>query len=395
MANFLSDLGKNVANKVVSGPVNAFSSYSSTLNSAIKGTPASISNTVLGSVDRAINDFFSSPEIRDWQHASKIFRSNSYSNAPKFKNIFYVYFSLNQNRLEKLNNAAFEMATNPNYGVLVKTADLPKFQLQLTEMNQYNRKRFVQSKVTYDPVSLTFHDDGGNLINRLWYAYFTYHYSDSAHSSTSNTDNTVNRRNVYDPVIEGDQMDWGMIGEPESKMGTYNANTQTSVLLSNQSKVPFFKYISIFSLNQKTFTEYRLVNPIIESFGHDSHDVSAASNVMEHKMSLRYEYVIYKSGVIGDTRYDVPMFARTGEYDETTSPIKTAGSSASILGDGGLIDSIPSFDQFVSDPFGSVQGLARSATQFRNPENVTGALTELATTELSSFTRNISFSLPF
>ena len=388
-STILSDLGKNVLNKVVSGPVNAFSSQN--FIEGIRGIPASRTNTLLGSVDRAVNDFFSAPSLRDWQHASTIFRSNSYSNAPKLKHLFYVYFGLNQTRLENLSSLAQQTATNPNYGLLVKTCDLPKFQMQTTEMNQYNRKRHIQTKVSYDPVKLTFHDDGGNLISRLWYAYFTYHYRDSANlDSQQNTDNTVNRRNIYDPSIEGTQMDWGLFGEPEQSMGVYK---QTGY--GNPSKVPFFKYISIFSLNQKTFTEYRLMNPIIESFGHDGHDVSSANGTLENSMSIKYEYVVYNSGAVNDQSNSIPMFAREGEYDKTTSPIKTAGSSASIMGDGGLIDSIPSVDQFMSDPIGSVRGVARSVTQFNNPQKLSGAISELISDSTGGITRNLPFNIPF
>ena len=45
-------------------------------------------------------------------------------------------------------------------------------------MNQYNRKRINQTKIQYDPVDITFHDDSGNVISSLWYRYYTYYYLD-------------------------------------------------------------------------------------------------------------------------------------------------------------------------------------------------------------------------
>ena len=46
-------------------------------------------------------------------------------------------------------------------------------------MNQYNRKRIVQTKIKYDPVEINFHDDNRNLITSLWYDYYTYYYNDA------------------------------------------------------------------------------------------------------------------------------------------------------------------------------------------------------------------------
>ena len=43
----------------------------------------------------AAGDFFGSQILRDYTHASKIFKPNSYANTPKFKFLFHTFFDIN------------------------------------------------------------------------------------------------------------------------------------------------------------------------------------------------------------------------------------------------------------------------------------------------------------
>ena len=82
-------------------------------------------------------DLFGNAILRDYTHASKTFRTNSYQNAPKLKFLFHTYFSINP--------AGYP--TNANFGLLVKEIKLPQFSFNNQIMNQYNRKRLVQTKI--------------------------------------------------------------------------------------------------------------------------------------------------------------------------------------------------------------------------------------------------------
>ena len=106
----------------------------------------------------AAGTFFGGDYLRDYTHASKTFRPNSYQNAPKFKYLFHTYFEINSEAYGENVN------TGSNYGLLVKTVKLPSFQFEVAVLNQYNRKRLVQSKIKYDPIDITFHDDHGCLL---------------------------------------------------------------------------------------------------------------------------------------------------------------------------------------------------------------------------------------
>ena len=63
----------------------------------------------------AAGTFFGGDYLRDYTHASKTFRPNSYQNAPKFKYLFHTYFEINP--------AAYGegINTGSNFGILVKS----------------------------------------------------------------------------------------------------------------------------------------------------------------------------------------------------------------------------------------------------------------------------------
>ena len=116
--------------------------------------------------------FFGNDYLRDYTHASKTFRTNLYQNSPKLKFLCHVYFDINPEVYP------VGLNTGVNFGLYVKDVKLPSYGFNTLQLNQYNRKRIVQTKIKYDPVSITFHDDNANNITRMWNAYYTYYYKD-------------------------------------------------------------------------------------------------------------------------------------------------------------------------------------------------------------------------
>ena len=117
--------------------------------------------------------------LRDYTHASKVFTPNSFELKPRYKFLFHVSFTLNFAGVPGL--ASYLGVTgNSSLSYVVKTVDLPKFTINNETLNQYNRKRVVQTKINYDPVTITFHDDSGDNVRKMWYAYYNYYYKDSA-----------------------------------------------------------------------------------------------------------------------------------------------------------------------------------------------------------------------
>lgn len=286
----------------------------------------------------AVTGFFGNPYVRDYTHASKTFRPDSYALTPKFKFLFHVVFDINPE----------VYTTDNNPSVLVKTVKLPTVNFDVTTLNQYNRKRLVQTKVKYDPIDITFHDDHLNVINGLWYRYFTYYYKDASNpdvlfngkrgnnpprdynaggTNSSRTEAVYNERTQYKPSIR-DFTDWGYVGD-----GVQPSST-------DPTKIPFFKNITIFGMGRHNWTSHTLINPIITRFSQDTYSYEQGNGTMENTMSIDYETVVYRQGEIDGTSPSniIAGFAEQNYYDRELSPIAVPGSNAKIIGKGGLID---------------------------------------------------------
>jgi len=280
--------------------------------------------------------------LKDYSHAAKTFLTNGYELAPRQKFLFHVYFTLNVDQIPGL-RSAFPGNDNAQIGLMVKTAQLPSYQMSVETLNQYNRKRLAQTKIEYNPVQIEFHDDGGDLVRNMWYNYFKYYYKDPSqkYDNVTNTNGQMaavvgtgpgfsyNNRDIYDPYLPVN--DWGYIGE------SYNDGVTQ---VQPGGKPAFFKDIRIYGLNQHKFAEYILINPMITDWQHDTYDYSQGNGIMNNRMTIKYETVKYYSGAIGAVRPDtnVTGFADPSYYDTVPSALARPGSTSTVLGQGGLID---------------------------------------------------------
>ena len=111
--------------------------------------------------------FTNTNSLRDYTHASKTFTANAFELKPRYKFLFHVSFTLNTDIPAIASVIGTQDVTNLSY--VVKTVDLPKYSVATETLNQYNRKRIVQTKINYEPVTLTFHDDAGDNVRNMWY----------------------------------------------------------------------------------------------------------------------------------------------------------------------------------------------------------------------------------
>ena len=344
----------------------------------------------------AAGAFFGSDFLRDYTHASKTFRPNAYQNAPKFKFLFHVYFQLNPTGLPET-----------NYGLLVKTVKLPSFNFETSTLNQYNRKRIIQTKIKYDPINISFHDDNGNSIRKMWKGYYNYYYADGtkpqvifngARGSATTpqltggggfagaTDATYNSRTQYQPSITGNES-WGYQG------GTSDPTGQ---------KIPFFKNITVFGFNQHNFVAYTLINPVITSFSHDTYDYAQGNGTMEHQMTVDYETVVYNEGAIDGKSPGniVTGFGDEANYDRTLSPIARPGSNANILGQGGLVDGVGGAIKDFTDGnyLRAIQAAGTTYNTFKNTNILNIAKSEVVNGIINSVggtpNRNVTVATP-
>ena len=257
----------------------------------------------MASANTILNALAKGDQIKDFSHAARLFIDNNYELQPRFSNLFHVVFNLTP-QAARLFNSVDKMEIN----MLVKTIDLPTFNIDTQTHNQYNRQVHSQHKLNYNPVTVTFHDDQKDLIRSFLHTYANFYYNDSKHSLGGSSYSTNDRYGGY----RSD--DFGM----------------------SDGNQRFFKDIRVYTMMQKRFAEYTLVNPIINAFGHDSHSY-ANTGVLQHTMQINYEAVKYATGFVNNIN---PKGFSDIHYDNSPSPLGVFGGGVgnSIFFQGGLVD---------------------------------------------------------
>ena len=265
----------------------------------------------------AINDGYlqanAEATLRDYKHASKLFRDDTFRLLPKQQNLFHVAIDFSRN----IGFGESEAGERITAGLLVKSVDLPSYTIQNNIRNAYNRKNVIQTEIRYGDVRVRFHDDSANLTNAMWQAYYEYYYADSySEPQEYRIDTKYNERQ---------RLNWGFV--PPDK--------------------PFFEAIRIYTLSQGKFSGYTLINPLITSWRHGTHDVENDAP-LENEMGIIFETVLYSHGVIGED--EEPKFFTDEGYDNEISPLGLsagAGPPSSVESSGAEIRSnVNLFDKF-------------------------------------------------
>jgi hypothetical protein len=296
-------------------------------------------NTSMPSINNFLKGFQDGlPGMKDYQHASRLYLDDNFKLMPKQKFLFHVVFNTD----ETLFVDGFNANERYQLNMLVKACDLPKYNMSYEEKTQYNKKMYAGTRIAYEPVNITFHDDHADTVNAFWKKYYEYNIADSI---GMNSDLTIN--NTKDDYYD---------------FGDARQTTKFGMDTPRQRQKPYLKGIEIFVLHKKRFTSMTLVNPVIGSFSHDNLDQADGTGVMNNTMQILYETVIYKSGIVN--KNNVPGFA-TINYDNSPSPLTILGGGTnSIFGPGGVVDGIGSVIRNVQS--GNILGAILGASNTYN-----------------------------
>ena len=316
----------------------------------------------------------------DFAHAAKLYNDSAFRLSPKTKFLYHCVFELSQDGLSTMNTFAANATLQNEFNLLVKTADLPKMNYNVTTKNQYNRKKNVQTSIEYEPVNIAFHDDSLGITTALLEGYYRYYYKDGNHN-----------------------IDGGLVFDPRNLYKNDTAHT-FRYGFDNDSRGPFFDKITIYQLSRHQYTGFTLVNPIITSIQHDSMDQADATGIAQNTISVAYEGVIYTRGGTG---VGEPKGFATDHYDNSPSPLGVLGGGVdNIFGRGGVLDGL-------GDIFGDIAGgtfgldtVITAINTYQNAKNINsdsirqeginiaaGALGGLATTAVTSVLSNSSSGL--
>lgn len=234
--------------------------------------------------------------LRDYRHARNLYYEYGLAFAPKTKFLYHCLFepSPEIGNSSTVNAFAFQK----QIGVLVKAADLPAFRVQIDNRKQYNRIKQFQTRIDYNDVNITFHDDNLGVTRSLFEEYYKYNFLDGRHDIQKNAlvAGAYASRDKYAPTVP--------------KYGLNTGNTG-----------PFFTSITLYQLSRQQYFAYTLVNPIITQWSHGNVDASDGAGLNENTMGIAYEAVLYTNGSIGEDSQPVAFTDAETGYDQTPSPI--------------------------------------------------------------------------
>ena len=276
----------------------------------------------------------------NWRHATRLFVDDNLRLSPRTKFLFYVRFEIDP----AIRGLSLFTAKHQNEaGLLVKSADLPKFNFDSVTKNQYNRKKILYKQINYEAVNITMHDDSNAVVNAMWALYYGYYIADRHLPDAAYSANHLR--------ASGTQMDNFTYG------------------MDNKINRPFFKSVQIFTMSRRRFVGYTLINPRIKSWTHGNMDYSA-NEFNDNQMSLEYEAVKYTTG---NVTYGSPKGFATLHYDSVPSPLSVAGGGvATLTGEGSVLDGIEQIFGDIgsgaafSSPGGFLGTVAKSINTYKN-----------------------------
>lgn len=214
--------------------------------------------------------------------ASSLFALNTGSLGyliPKPKFMYYVQFII---------KASYQLSPSEwnRVGYLVKSVERPKFQYKTQELDQYNRKRVIQTKVAYSSLSMTFHDPVDGVMSKMIDDYNRHNFGDFNNMVTGDGSQTHDTYWGNTTIQGNDAALWGYRLKNPNNWFTDNGGRG---LPTSEN---FFEEIRVYEFYGNKATRYTLMNPTIDSISFDNND-SASSEGNEVTISFNPEGIVY------------------------------------------------------------------------------------------------------
>lgn len=334
--------------------------------------------------------------LKDYKHASRLFVQNFFRLAPKHGFLYFVRFRINPNVTD--GSTWINTMQDLELGMLVKKCDLPKIGLDGTTLNIYNRKQPVYTKVTYQPINMSIHDDNKGLAREFWQMYYQYHVADSYYGGSNAAPgklpvNPVNRY-VKPAPVTSEQLN---ARSNIANSAYMNTTDPARYGLDTSSTEPLIRSIEIYQLSRKRFFLHTLINPKIRSWNMDT-VASDSKSLMEHQVSIEYEGVYFGTGII---KRSTPDGWTDLHYDLDPSPIGGlfGRSDGGLYGPFGLIQDgttlFSDLQDMANDPnYNNRAALSTLLQSVRLINNASNLNTDLARQQTQSLiNRSVGFTV--
>lgn len=197
-------------------------------------------------------------------------------------------WGLKDSRLDKLPRAKFlfmvnflrPTATNANYGdwatgisFIVKSVTRPNISFKVETLNQYNKKRVIQTGLEYEPITVSFYDTYDQRVVKMLKQYLDHYYGDFAFGTRTAWN--------YDVVSEVYSEETDEFGFKVNNIG------------SNEEY--FFENIEFYQFGGGNYNKFILVHPKLVSFDYDDEDYTDTTTPQMINMRFAYEGIIMES----------------------------------------------------------------------------------------------------
>lgn len=189
--------------------------------------------------------------------------SNSGYNLPRPRFMFFVNFVTTNVNQQTAKQISF----------FCKRVDRINTTYDVQEMNQYNKKRLIQTKMSYGNLNFALHDTIDESATKLIQAYNSFYYGDhEAKNNTSWAQDVVGANFEF-------TNNWGLKGNQTAN----NSN--------------FFERIEVYEMFDQNYSQINFINPKLVSvnFQQLDQEISGGTDV---EVNCQYEgYVVEKLGV--------------------------------------------------------------------------------------------------
>jgi len=214
-------------------------------------------------------NFLRSPRI-----ASRVFGLDTpgqlVRRVPRMKFMFYAQFVLSASARLMIGNpnATLDGYQDPRaISFKVRQIDKPKVTLTTADLNQYNKKKVVYTKLEYSEASMRLFDAVDDSVLAIWVDYFTYYFGDSRIKTTQE----YKQSPVNASLLDG--TGWGFRPLDE--------------------ETQFFDRITVYGFYANTYTRFSYINPRITSIDWQNREY-ASEDPEEVLVNFKYEAIEYE-----------------------------------------------------------------------------------------------------
>lgn len=216
------------------------------------------------------------------------FESEYLSSVPKNKFLFFIRFitsnattltSLSKYDTEEitllensLSSKASVYSRENSVGFYCKNIDRPSVTYNNRTLDQYNKKRIIQTGSRYNPIRVSFNDTVNSVAETMAKNYYKFYYGDPNNSSV----------NYWADDILSSRMNNGTNG--------WGFQLPSS---SYSDQINYFSSIEIYIFYNGFYDRYDLVNPKINEFRSDNLDYSAGNGILSIDLNISYEGIVY------------------------------------------------------------------------------------------------------